>query len=416
MWPFGNKTEPARRVRAEEVALGTSFEDVYVGGTRSAADIAVTSDSAIRCSTVYACIRLYAETIAALPIGIYKKSDKGIEKANDHPLYPVLAEEANTFMSAFTLKEVAIWHVLLTGNFYQFPIWKGGRLVSMIPLLPEQVEVSKGESGLVYKIRLESGKEILANPQDVIHVPGPGFNGITGFTPIRLAREAIGLALATERHGSELFKNGANLSGVIKTPAVLTETQVGQVAESFKKKFAGAKNSHSVAVLGGGSEWQQVGMNNEDAQFLETRKFQVAEIARIYNTPPHMIGDLERATNNNIEHQSIDFVRFKLLPWLRRIELEYNRKLFRGTDYYCRFNVDGLLRGDFASRMEGHSKALNAGFVTANEVRAMEELGPRDGADDLRVPLNTAPAGKEKDVSSLIRNRAASPRKKQKLV
>ena len=334
---------------------------------------------AVQVSAVYACVRVIAETIASLPFGVYEETDEGTRKARDHPLYRVLHDEPNSEMTSFILREVMLSHLLLWGNSYCQIIRTGrNNIAGLYPLLPDHMEVDRDSKGtLTYTYTTTEGIQVKLAPRDVLHIPGLGFDGIMGYSPIALEKNAIGLGIAAEEYGSSFFKNGARPSGVLTHPNTVKDPK--RLRESWNAAYGGSSNGGKVAVLEESMTFTPISLPNNEAQFLETRKFQVEEICRIYRVPPHMIGDLSRSTFGNIEHQSIDFAVHTIRPWLVRIEQAMNRALFSENEkgrFYVQFNIDGLMRGDYKSRMEGYAIARQNGWMSANDIRALENLNP----------------------------------------
>lgn len=354
----------------------------------------VTPSSAIQMSAVYACVRVISETIASLPLGVYEETDAGSRKATDHPLYRLLHDEPNPEMTSFALRETMMSHLLLWGNSY-CQILRSGRngILGLYPLLPEQMEVDRDSRGqLTYTYTTSEGRTVKLDPMEVLHIPGLGFDGVMGYSPIALEKNAIGLGLAAEEYGGKFFNNGARPSGVLKHPNTVKDPE--KLRESWNKAYGGSANAGNTAVLEEGMDYKPISMSNNEAQFLETRKFQVSEICRIFRVPPHMIADLEHATFSNIEHQSISFAVHTIRPWLVRIEQAMNRALFPETEkgrFYVQFNMDGLMRGDYKSRMEGYAVARQNGWMSANDIRALENLNPipeEEGGDAYLVNGN----------------------------
>ena len=339
----------------------------------------VTPSSAIQVSAVYACVRVIAETIASLPLHVYESTDAGSRKANEHPLYRLLHDEPNTEMTSFIWREVMLSHLLLWGNSY-CQILRSGRskIVGLYPLLPDHMTVDRDSRGkLTYTYTTSEGRMEPLNPEDVLHIPGLGFDGVMGYSPIALEKAAIGLGIAAEEYGSKFFQNGARPSGILTHPNTVKDPAA--LRASWNAAYGGSGNASRVAVLEEGMTFVPLSMPNNEAQFLETRKFQVTEICRIFRVPPHMIGDLERATFSNIESQNISFAVHTIRPWLVRIEQAINKTLIPENEkgrYYVQFNIDGLMRGDYKSRMEGYAIARQNGWMSANDIRALENLNP----------------------------------------
>ena len=353
----------------------------------------VDEKSAMQIATVYACVRLLAESVAQLPLHLYRYTDGGTgkEMAADHPLYPILHRQPNPEMTSFSWRETMMVHLLLWGNSYGQIIRDGKNgVVSVYPLLPENVEVDRDDHGEIYYIYHaytdeapgEKNKDIIFRRDEVLHVPGLGFNGLVGFSPIAMMKNSLGTTLAVEKYGSSFFKNGAQPSGVLEHPGVLKNPE--KIRQNWSDVYGGANNAHKVAVLEEGMSYKAISLPPEDSQFLSTRQFGVEEICRIFRVPPHMVQDLQRATFNNIEHMSIEFVMHTLMPWLIRIEQAIIKDVLMDEEkdeFFPKFNVDGLMRGDYKSRMEGYAVAITNGIMSVNDVRKLENLDPLDDSE-----------------------------------
>ncbi len=352
---------------------------------QSSAGKRVNERSAMQTSAVYACVRVISESVASLPLHLYRYTDEGgKEKAIDHPLYHLLHDEPNPEMTAFSFFEVALTHLLLWGNSYSQIIRNGkGEVIGLYPLMPDRMNVDRDENGhLYYEYLISSddaptnkGSSVILQPEDVLHVPGLSFDGLVGYSPIAMAKNAIGLGIAAEEYGSKFYANGAAPSGVLEHPGTLKDPS--KVRESWTQTFGGSSNSNKVAVLEEGMKYTPISINPAEAQFLETRNFQITEIARIFRVPPHLIGQLEKATFSNIEQQSLEYVTYTLRPWICRLEQAMARRLFTEEEkkiYFVKFNVDGLLRGDYQSRMNGYAVGIQNGFMSPNDVRTLENL------------------------------------------
>jgi len=348
---------------------------------------AVNARTAIQMSTVYACVRVIAETIASLPLHVYESNEGGSAKAVKHPLYRLIHDEPNPEMTSFVWRETMLTHLLLWGNSYSQVIRNGrGQVVGLYPLLPDYMEVDRDSKGvLTYKYTNAEGISRWLRPEDVLHIPGLGFDGIIGYSPVAMEKNAIGLGISAEEYGNKFFSNGARPSGILTHPNTVKDPAA--LRASWNAAYGGTSNASRVAVLEEGMTFTPLSMPNNEAQFLETRRFQVEEICRIYRVPPHMVGDLSRATFSNIEHSSIDFAVHTIRPWLVRIEQAMNRALFPDREkgrFYVQFNLDGLMRGDYKSRMEGYAIARQNGWMSANDIRELENQNPipaEDGGD-----------------------------------
>ena len=336
----------------------------------------VNEKTALQTTAVYACVRILAETIALLPLHTYRYSPNGKEKAATHPLYYLLHSEPNPEMTSFVFRETLMGHLLLWGNAYAQIIRNGrGTVMALYPLLPNKMMVSRTDQGILYYQYEKDGQTYFLGNQDVLHIPGLGFDGLIGYSPVAMAKNAIGMAIATEEYGAKFFANGANPGGVLEHPGVVKDP--AKIRESWNAVYQGSGNAHRVAVLEEGMKFQSIGIPPEQAQFLETRKFQINEIARMFRIPPHMIGDLEKSSFSNIEQQSLEFVMYTLDPWVVRWEQAMQRALLTEGEkrqYFVKFNVDGLLRGDYQSRMNGYAVGRQNGWLSSNDIRELENL------------------------------------------
>lgn len=358
----------------------------------------VTEQSSMQMTAVYSCVRILAEAVAGLPLHFYKyRDDGGKEKAIDHPLYNLLHDEPNSEMTSFVFRETLMTHLLLWGNAYVQIIRNGkGEVIALYPLMPDRMTVNRDDNKEIYYLyQLDSGIQVRLSKSDVLHIPGLGFDGLVGYSPIAMAKNAIGLAIATEEFGSKFFANGANPGGVLEHPGTLKDP--GKLRESWNAKFGGSSNAAKVAVLEEGMKYTPISISPEQAQFLETRKFQINEIARIFRVPPHMVGDLEKSSFSNIEQQSLEFVKYTLDPWVMRWEQAMTKALLsldEKKQYFIKFNVDGLLRGDYQSRMNGYAMGRQNGWMSANDIRELENLDripESDGGDLYLINGNMLP-------------------------
>jgi HK97 family phage portal protein len=388
-------------IERRTVSLDAKIRAFLLGedlGIQSNAGVNISEYNAMTSTAVYACVRVLSETIASLPLPLYRRLERGKEKATYHPLYFLLHDMPNPDMTSFTFRETLMSHLLLWGNAYAQVIRDGkGNISELWPLLPDRMSVERDliSGQLVYKYS-KDGQQILLKQEEVLHIPGLGFDGIKGYSPIHMAREAVGLALATEEFGSRFFANGARPGGILEHPGVVKDPE--KLRKSWEEVYKGVKNFHKIAVLEEGMKYHEIGIPPEDAQFLETRKFQLNEICRIFRVPPHLVGDLERATFSNIEHQSIEFVVHAVRPWLVRWEQAITKCLLREGErkmYFPKFTVDGLLRRDFKARMEGYAIGRQNGWLSANDIRELEDMNPipeEQGGDIYLVNGNMIPA------------------------
>lgn len=355
---------------------------------RTTSGKSVNERTAMQTTAVYACVRILAEAVASLPLHVYEYQDDGGKKlVHDHPLYYLLHDEPNPEMTSFVFRETLMSHLLIWGNAYAQIIRDGaGRVLGLYPLLPDKMDVQRDDKGNIYYVYSRNSDEnpmfkeygnIKLKAEDVLHIPGLGFDGLIGYSPIAMAKNAVGMTLACEEYGASFFANGANPGGVLEHPGVLKDPS--KVRESWNSVYRGVSNAHKIAVLEEGMKYQQIGIPPEEAQFLETRKFQINEIARLYRIPPHMVGDLDKSSFSNIEQQSLEFVKYTLDPWVIRWEQSLQRSLLLPGEkgkYFIKLNVDGLLRGDYQSRMNGYAVGRQNGWFSANDIREMENMNP----------------------------------------
>ena len=417
---------------------GDAFR-AYYGYTTSGKT--VTERSSLQVSAVYACVRVLSEAVASLPLHLYREEGEGSKvKAADHPLYFLLHDEPNEEMTAYTFWETLMTHLLLWGNAYVQIIRNGkGDVIALYPLMPNRMRVDRDEKGKIYyeyqwsrSTDAPTMKDTIVRltSKEVMQIPGLGFDGLVGYSPIAVAKNSIGLSMACEEYGSKFFSNGAAPSGVLEHPGVLKDPE--KVRDSWQAAFGGSQNAGKVAVLEEGMKYSPISINPQEAQFLDTRKFQIEEICRIFRVPPHMIGDLEHSNYSTLEEQSLEFVTYSLQPWLIRIAA-ISRSLLKKEEkgnYFARFNVDGLLRGNYESRMQGYATGISNGFMSVNDVRRLEnwDLIPEEEGGNLLLvngsmtPLRAAgaaygldPGGsdEEKNMTSKAKSREFPGRRKK---
>ena len=381
------------RDKPQNATSGSAYR-FFTGGSSSGKN--VNERSAMQMTAVYSCVRILSEAVASLPLHVYKYNNEGgKEKAVKHPLYFLLHDEPNPEMSSFVFRETLMTHLLLWGNAYAQIIRNGkGEIIALYPLMPNRMRVDRDDNGQLYyqyntskdDAPTMNGSMVNLKPSDVLHIPGLGFDGLVGYSPIAMAKNAIGMAIACEEYGAKFFANGATPGGILEHPGTVNDPK--RVRESWTSAFGGSSNANKVAVLEEGMKYTPISISPEQAQFLETRKFQINEIARIFRVPPHMVGDLEKSSFSNIEQQSLEFVKYTLDPWVTRWEQAIVRSLFstdEKTQYFVKFNVDGLLRGDYQSRMNGYAIGRQNGWMSANDIRELENLDriPAEEGGDL---------------------------------
>lgn len=362
-------------------------------GQQSASGMKVTTETAMRTSAVFACVRLISETVGSLPVMVYQRKSNGSKTpVATHPLFNTLHDTPNAWQTPMEFREMSVAALMLRGNSYAFKnIGARGQIEELIPLHPDRVKPMWKDDAILYEVQQGnegSRKTETYTSEYIHHVRGLSLDGLTGISPIDYQKESIGTALAAQDYGSRFFANDATPRGVLQHP---TNFKDKESLLRFKMGWREAQtgpNRHSTAVLEDGVIYKEIGMTNEAAQFLETRKFTVTDIARIFRVPPHMIADLERATFSNISDQSIEFVVYCIRPWVVRLEQAIKRDLIVEPDIFVKFNVDGLLRGDMTARYTAHATSITNGWMTRNEVRELEDMNPLDGLDEPLSQLN----------------------------
>jgi len=402
----------------------STTKSIFWGGT--AAGVSVNETSAMQTAAVYSCVRVISEAVAGLPLGVYcyeemqtgraggggdgqgegssGRSTTGTSAVRKHHLYSLLHNAPNPEMSSFVFRETLMSHLLIYGNaFAQIMRDGSGRVTALYPLLPNKIDVWRSNAGEIFYTYWRDADEAAArggrfppHPNDryspdgfnpaggivlrkdqVLHIPGLSFNGLVGYSPIALAKNAVGMAIATENYGAGFFANGANPGGVLEHPSSIKAEGISKLRDAWEVIHKGAGNAGKVAVLEDGLKYHPISVSPEQAQFLETRKFQLNEIARIFRVPPHMIGDLDKSSFSNIEQQSLEFVKYCVNPWIIRWEQALWQNLLPPSErdtHFIKFNLDGLLRGDYETRMKGYAVGIQNGFLCPNDVRKLENM------------------------------------------
>lgn len=364
-------------------------------GRSTTAGVRVDHNTALNYSAVACATRIISETSAQLPLKIYEyTSNGGRKEASDFSLYSVLHDAPNQEMGSMAFRDSRTQQQVNSGNAYAEIERAGGQIINLWPIHSARVEPYREVDGsLWYAVRNNDGSKTLFPSRDILHIPGAlSEDGIVGRGIVTLARESIGFGLATERHGSAFFGNGARPSGILKHPDKLSNEARANLRNEWKMIHGGPDNAGEIAILWEGMEYAQLSMSNEDSQFLQTRQHNVTEIARWYRLPPHMLADLVRSTNNNIEHQGLEFVVYSLMPWLKRWEEALTLRLLTREErkrYFIEHNVSGLLRGDIKTRYEAYKTGIGNGWLTVNDICRMENLNPIGPAGDEHfMPLN----------------------------
>ena len=371
---------------------------------RSATGVLVGPERALQTSAVWSCARLVAESIATMPIIMYRRlADGGKERASNHPLYGVLHDAPNDLMTAFAFKRVMMVHALLYGNGYAL-IESGDRgPVDHLTLQhPDNVRVEAIPGGICYQVKDAQGKEHPVNAEDMLHLPGLSLDGVSGLSLVGYARESIGLALAAESYSARFYSQDARPSGFLKTQKKLTPDSARNLRDSFQVEHAGLGNAHKVGVLEEGVDWVETGMSNQDAELIAQLDWSAADIARFFNVPLHMIQLMTKTTSwgSGIEEMGIEFVTFTLLPWIRNWEqLIQARLVLAPQAYFAEFLVDSLMRGKLNDRYAAYAIGINNSWLNPNDVRRLENMNPIPNGDEYRGPLNMAPLGSEPEPS-----------------
>ena len=369
-----------------------ALSDLFTGGP-TAAGISVSENNAMNLSAVYSAVRVISESIAVLPLQLFAKTDRGREMLPKHPLYKLVHDEPNSYQSSFTFRETKAAQQCLWGNAYsRIHRDKLLRPAELENYQPQDVtpHFDPKRRKIFYVI---NGRDIVEQA-NMLHIPALSTDGIAGKSPIQTARESIALGMAMEKFGARFFGSGANMDGVLEHPGKLSTTAFQKLKDDWTKNRSGLSNSHTTSILEEGMKYTRIGIPPEEAQFLTSRKFQVTEIARWFRLPPHLLADLERSNISNIEPLDIGFVKYSLMPWLKRWEHELNRKLLNEEDkgtMYFEFNVDAFLRGDIKTRTEWYSKMIAARVFNPNEVREMENWNAYEGGDKYENPNTSSP-------------------------
>jgi len=383
------------------VKFSEGLKKWLVEGAETGSGIYVTDDAAIKIAAVWACVRVLSETVASIPVMVYeRKGNNSREVARNHSAYRLLHDRPNLEQTSFEFFETGQGHLALRGNTYAQKIYSAGRVAELIPLHPDKVSLDRdSKNRIVYELQTGNGTNNKTFPANrILHVKAFSSNGIEGLSIISNFRETLGAQIAMEQHGSRLFRNGTHLGGILSHPGSLSEGARTNLETSLKNKFGGIGNTGKTMILEEGMTFEKIGMTSEDAQFIESRKFGINEISRIFRVPPHMISDLDRATFSNIEHMSLNFLIYTMIPWIRRWEQVLNFSIIPPEEldrYYIEFNPSALLRGDLKTRYDSYAVGRQWGWLSANDVRRLENMNSigEDG-DIYLVPTNMWPADK----------------------
>ena len=383
------------------ITQSSEIAKMIVGAT-SNSGMVVNPETAMRLTAVYACVRVLSESVAQLPLIYYQRSGDRKDRATTEHLYSLLHDAPNGFQTSFEFRETKMAHLCLRGRAFSFINRSStGRIFELLPMHPDRVKLTQNKDySIEYEFRDIDNNVIPLRQDQVFRLTGMSFDGVNGISPIAYQRESLGISMATDKHTAKSFKNGAKMTGILKHPSTFKDKEVAKRVQESWDNSANGENVYSTPVLEDGMDWMQVSMTNKDAQYIESRKFNVEDIARIFRVPPHKIGHLERSTNNNIEHQGLEFVTDSMMPWLVRWEQAISRDLLtidQRKRFFAEFLVDGLLRGDQAARAAYYNTLRNIGVLNANEIRTKENLNPRTdpGGEEYLTPLNMSASNDE---------------------
>jgi len=354
----------------------------------------ITTRSAMQQATVFNCVRVLSESVGMLPCKLYKTDDRHRIPALKHPLYSLLECAPNEYMTAQEFWELLMVCLCLRGNFYAYKVKTLGQISELLPVSPDIVTpILNDDWTVTYKVGFKAGERLLTQ-DELWHVRLPTQDGLMGLNPISHARQLLGLNQAMEQHAATLFKNGAIVSGVLETDSAITPEALEQLKKNFAEQHSGTENAHGALILELGLKWKPISLNMQDSQFIEARRMNEAQICGLFRVPPHLVANMEKMTLNNIEHMSMSFVRFSLIPYLTRIEKRVKVGLLDKAErnqYSAKFTTSALLRGDSKARSEFYMRLMQTGAISPNEIRELEEMNPREGGDIYLTPLNMTP-------------------------
>jgi HK97 family phage portal protein len=368
----------------------SSIFKLFVDGNVGVID----SDTAMRHTAVYSCVDIITSSLASVALNVYKKDNGKRVLADTHPLYDILKYSPNSYLTRFDYIRMVFQDILLRGNHYSQVVRnQKGEIIGLYPLIADNMQVKLRQNGRKVFVYQTADKQYALNQDEILHILGlPDKDGLTGLNPIEYNRKAIELSMTTEQFGINFFKNGANGSGILYHDKVLSDTAYERLRKEFADKYTGLMNSGKPLILEDGLKYERLSLSNEDSQFLDTRRFQKTEIAALFKVPPYMLGDMSKATFNNMEQMMTNFVMNCLMPHAVNFELAVKKYLLRNKSFYVKFNLNSLMRGDFKTRTEGYRTLINIGVLTPNEVRELEEFNAKGAeADELYMQMNMAP-------------------------
>lgn len=368
-----------------------------LGGSPSYTGAEVTPMSALNLSAVYSCVRVLSEDVGSLPLNLYEKilmagEYRGRKIASNHQISRLLHLAPNPEMSSMQWREASMVHVLLWGNSYtEIERNRGGQIIGLWPITPWRVSPKRINGQIVYEVTNPAGGINIISSENMLHIRGFSLNGLTGLSAITASKEAVGMAMAGQEFAGRYFTNDTTAGVVLETPNALSDKAYERLKKSIESQSTGLSDKHRMQILEEGAKLNRLALNASDAQILESRRFSVEEVARMFRIPPHKIQDLNRATNNNIEQQDLDYFKSTLRPWLVRFETEYTLKLLLPSEqdrFFAKFVIEGFLRGDYKTRHEGYAQGIQNGIYTRNECRAFEDMNPIDGGDAFYMAAN----------------------------
>ncbi|ASQ10650.1 phage portal protein [Sinorhizobium meliloti] len=400
---FGGASAPAAQPQAAYqdkgggviISTPQELEAAMRGGSMTGSGVSITPDRAMRVAAVFACVRIRSGVVANMPLHIKRRVDERTrEDASDNPLWKIFRRRPNRWQTPAQFKRMMQAHLLLRGKAYAMIVWSRGSVLELIPMHPDRVECKQNDDlSLSYVYTRKDGRKIKLSQRDVFHLVGLTLDGVNGVSVITYARETIGFSVSMENHGASVFKNGARASVVLKHPTTLGKEGLEFLRASLDEYRAGGESEGKALILEEGMSTEQLSMTSEDAQWIESRKFSRTDIAMFFGVPPHMIGDTEKSSSwgTGIEVQTQGFVTFSAEDDLTIWEETINRDLIpEESDLYAKFNRGALVRGDIKARWDAHVKALQWGVASPNEIRALEDMNPREGGDVYYPPPNTA--------------------------
>lgn len=370
--------------------------DWFKGGLETNAGVAVNEESAMYFSAVFNAVTIISGTIMQLPFVLFRKDKKGVrERATEHQLYDLMQRKVNPKMSASRFRQTMQAHLVLWGNAYAQIIYdKGGRVKALYPLRPGQMEVKIVDGVVKYTYKRNDKPNYEFMEGEVLHLAGLGYDGIMGYSVITLARESIGLGMAMDEYQARFYGAGTHPGLILRHPSKLGSEQYQHLQRSLTDAYSGLGKSHKIMILEDNMETVKLDMPLADAEFIASKRHQIEDIARWFNLPVHMLKDMERMTNNNIEHVSMEFAKYNMAPWFTLWEDECGLQLISESEqkaYWFEFVLDALLKADTQTRYEAYTKAISGSLMAPNEARALENLPPIEGGDKLFVAVNLMP-------------------------